>query len=47
MSKKKFSIEDFDIVDTLGWGNFGHVKLAKHMPTGEYLALKILRKEDI
>ena len=45
--KKKINLGDFDVSVTLGTGSFGRVKLAKHKATGEYCALKILKKNDI
>lgn len=46
-AKKKISLDDFDVKVTLGTGSFGRVKLAKHKATGEFCALKILKKHDI
>jgi len=57
-SNKKISLSDYDITTTLGtgkWnlvittmlGSFGRVRLAKHKKSGEYFAMKILKKSDI
>ncbi len=46
-SKKKINLDDFDVSVTLGTGSFGRVKLAKSKASGEYCALKILKKHDI
>ncbi len=46
-AKKKISLDDLDVKVTLGTGSFGRVKLAKCKATGEYCALKILKKHDI
>lgn len=44
---KKVKITDFDIDRTLGNGSFGKVKLAKHKYSGDYVAIKILKKSEI
>lgn len=46
-SKKKIKLSEFEQGTTLGTGSFGRVKLAKNKKTGDYLALKILKKYDI
>jgi serine/threonine protein kinase len=46
-SKKKINLTDFDLSVTLGTGSFGRVKLAKNLATGDFTALKILKKNDI
>lgn len=37
----------YKFIKTLGKGNFGKVKLAVHILTGEYVAIKILEKDLI
>ena len=44
---KKLKFEDFTIKQTVGTGSFGRVKLIQRKSDGEYLALKIMKKEDI
>jgi len=56
-SKKKVSLNDYELSTTLGTGNtyfslklsgsFGRVRLARNKKTGEYFAMKILKKADI
>lgn len=46
-SKITISIDDFDLMQTLGTGSFGRVRLAKEKSTGKYYAMKILKKHDI
>ncbi|TPX35236.1 hypothetical protein SmJEL517_g02290 [Synchytrium microbalum] len=40
-------LADFELVDTLGTGTFGRVMLAKHISTGNFFAMKILRKTEV
>eukprot|EP01067_Filipodium_phascolosomae_P007546 Filipodium_phascolosomae@DN608_c0_g1_i1.p1 len=44
---RKMHLEDFEMQKTLGTGSFGRVKFAKYRPTGEYFAVKILKKSAI
>ncbi|CDW77897.1 protein kinase domain protein [Stylonychia lemnae] len=46
-SKKKVALNDYDLTTTLGTGSFGRVRLARNKKTGEYFAMKILKKADI
>jgi protein kinase A len=58
-SKKKVSLSDYDLTTTLGTGtqitfhyprnigSFGRVRLSRNKKTGEYFAMKILKKADI
>lgn len=41
------SLEDVDQGVTLGTGSFGRVKLVKYKPTGQYYALKMLKKQHV
>jgi hypothetical protein len=41
------NLREFTIVKTISRGAFGHVYLAKKQSTGEYFAIKTLRKQDI
>ena len=57
-SKRKVALSDYEMTTTLGTGryipktksclgSFGRVRLSKHKKTGEYFAMKILKKADI
>ncbi|XP_036372302.1 protein kinase C delta type-like [Megalops cyprinoides] len=45
--KKCISIESFELCKVLGKGNFGKVLLAKLKETGEFFAIKVLKKERV
>lgn len=38
---------DFELLQTLGTGSFGRVRLAKEKSSGKFFAMKILKKYDI
>jgi 5'-AMP-activated protein kinase catalytic alpha subunit len=40
-------IDNFTIENTIGRGTFGKVKIGKHVPTDETIAIKILNKTGI
>jgi len=49
---KKLNLSDFEVLQTLGTGNshtgsFGRVRLGKEKSSGQYFALKILKKAEI
>lgn len=44
---KKINLSDYSIEQTLGTGSFGRVKLSKNKKTGNYVAIKILKKFEI
>ncbi|KAL4510785.1 hypothetical protein ABPG72_004939 [Tetrahymena utriculariae] len=44
---KQVKLTEFDVMNTLGTGSFGRVRLAKQKSTGEYVALKMLKKAEI
>ncbi|MCQ2819207.1 MAG: protein kinase [archaeon] len=44
---KKINLSDYTIEQTLGTGSFGRVKLSKNKKTGNYVAIKILKKFEI
>lgn len=41
------SIDDFELLDMLGTGTFGHVRLGKHKATGKHFAIKVQKKHDV
>jgi protein kinase A len=43
----KVKLQDYDIMQTLGTGSFGRVRLAKHKTNGDFVALKMLKKAEI
>lgn len=45
---KGFNIHShYEFRETLGRGNFGKVKRAVHIPTGEVVAIKIMNKTEL
>jgi protein kinase A len=46
-SRRKVQLTDYDMSTTLGTGSFGRVLLAKNKKTGEFFAMKRLKKADI
>lgn len=45
--EKTYKLSDFDLLETLGTGTFGKVKLCKLKTTKEFFAMKIMLKEKI
>jgi protein kinase A len=43
----KVKLQDYDVMHSLGTGSFGRVKLAKHKTSGDFAALKMLKKAEI
>ena len=43
----ELGIQDFEIVKPISKGAFGVVYLCKHKPTGEFFAVKVLKKADV
>jgi protein kinase A len=43
----KMRLSDFDILQTVGTGSFGRVRIARNKESGDYVALKILKKSEI
>jgi protein kinase A len=43
----KVKLSDYDVLTTLGTGSFGRVRLAKEKKSGEYVAIKMLKKAEI
>ncbi|KAA1064869.1 hypothetical protein PGT21_017813 [Puccinia graminis f. sp. tritici] len=46
-NKAVVSIKDFDMLKSISQGAFGQVWLAKKKTTGDYYAIKILKKQDM
>ena len=46
-SKRKINFQDYENSTTLGTGSFGRVMLCKNIKSGEYFAMKRLKKADI
>ena len=44
---KPIKLSDFEMGETLGTGSFGRVKIAKDRKSGEYVAMKIMKKAEI
>ena len=44
---RSIKLSDYEMGDTLGTGSFGRVKIAKDKKTGEYVAMKIMKKAEI
>ena len=44
---RPIKLSDYEMGDTLGTGSFGRVKIAKDKKTGEYVAMKIMKKMEI
>ena len=40
-------MDNYQILDVIGHGAFGFVKLAKKKDTGKYFAIKIMKKEEL
>jgi protein kinase A len=46
-SKRKVNLTDYELTTTLGTGSFGRVMLCKNKKSGEFFAMKRLKKADI
>ena len=44
---RAIKLSDYEMGDTLGTGSFGRVKIARNKKTGEYVAMKIMKKIEI
>lgn len=44
---KKYELDDFEHIETIGKGTFGYVKLVQHIPTSNFYAMKIIQKDTI
>lgn len=47
VSKGKYSLNDFNIMRTLGTGSFGRVHLVRSVHNGRYYAIKVLKKQQV
>lgn len=45
--REKISMDDFEVIQTLGHGGFGVVRLVRQKSTGDIYAMKSLRKRDM
>ncbi|CAM38092.1 protein kinase A catalytic subunit [Leishmania braziliensis MHOM/BR/75/M2904] len=43
----KWRLSDLEMRETVGTGTFGRVRLVRHKGTGQYAALKILKKQEV
>jgi len=46
-SPVKVDLKEYEMLQTLGAGSFGRVRLAKHKSSGNYVAIKALKKAEI
>ena len=46
-SKRKVNLNEYELTTTLGTGSFGRVMLCKSKKSGDYFAMKRLKKADI
>ena len=46
-SKRKVNLSEYELTTTLGTGSFGSVMLCKNKKSGDYFAMKRLKKADI
>ena len=44
---RSINLNDYQMGETLGTGSFGRVKIAKNKKTGEYVAMKMMKKIEI
>eukprot|EP00357_Protocruzia_adherens_P033838 CAMPEP_0115005132 /NCGR_PEP_ID=MMETSP0216-20121206/19671_1 /TAXON_ID=223996 /ORGANISM="Protocruzia adherens, Strain Boccale" /LENGTH=321 /DNA_ID=CAMNT_0002371363 /DNA_START=341 /DNA_END=1306 /DNA_ORIENTATION=- len=47
MISKKLNLEEYELLQTVGTGSFGRVRIARHKVSGKYVAMKILKKAEI
>lgn len=45
--ERRYSLSDFTVLDTLGIGTFGRVRLVRHIRDDAYYALKIVNKKQV
>eukprot|EP00834_Sanchytrium_tribonematis_P004878 NODE_264_length_11354_cov_1.067170.p3 type:complete len:434 gc:universal NODE_264_length_11354_cov_1.067170:4469-5770(+) len=44
---QQMTVANYELLDELGYGNFSKVKLARHVRTNQYVAIKIMQKSKI
>ena len=42
-----FSLQELAMYATVGTGTFGRVRVVQHKPSGQFFALKILKKSEV
>lgn len=47
LSNTKLNMSEYKLLQTLGLGAFGRVRIAKHNISGEYVAIKSCKKHEI
>ena len=47
METPKLRLQDIEMLQTVGTGSFGRVRIARNKKTGEFVAMKILKKGEI
>lgn len=47
LKRKKFSIREFESIAIIGRGAFGEVRVCRHIESGDIVAIKKMRKEDM
>lgn len=45
--RKKISVKDFEPLNIIGRGAFGEVRICKHKETGEVVAMKKMKKQEM
>ena len=47
LTRRKMTIKEFESIDIIGRGAFGEVRVCRHKETGEIVAIKKMKKEDM
>jgi serine/threonine kinase 38 len=47
LKRQKISVKEFESLSIIGKGAFGEVRVCRYMPTGEVVALKKMKKEEM
>lgn len=45
--RKKISVKDFEPLNIIGRGAFGEVRICKHKESGEVVAMKKMKKQEM